>query len=103
MCWDVPQESLCRRYQQAVLGEVHSDWIEREVGESHSKGHGLDQQPHGYQSGDERSEPQNDESTGCSMRHTPFVEAGYTLIEQLRIKVQSYLLAHTLKEVGQIS
>lgn len=103
MCWDVPQELPCGRYQKAVLGEVDSDWVEREERQSHREGYSLDQQPRGYQSGGERTESQNDQSTACSMRHAPFVEAGYMSIEKLPDKAQGYLLAHALEEVGHIS
>lgn len=74
MCWDVPEQSLARRYQQPVLGEIDGDWVKGEVRYPHGESHGLDQEPRRDQGGDEGSNTEKNCSTHGTMGNAPFVE-----------------------------
>ena len=85
MCWNVPQKTLGRRHQKPVLRKVDGNRVECEVRDAHSESQGFDQQPHGDQCRDERSDAENDQNAHCSMRSTPFVE---TLHQSARLTPQ---------------
>ena len=72
---DVPEQLLGGRDEQAVLGEVGGDGVQREEGEAHREGYGFHEEPHGDCGCKEGEGGEEDEDAGGAVGDAPFVEA----------------------------
>lgn len=72
---DVPEELLCGRDEQAVLGEVGGDGVECEETEAHEEGCRFHEEPHGHHGREEGERGEEDEDACGAVWDAPFVEA----------------------------
>lgn len=85
---NVPQQTLARRHQETVFGEVDGDGEKTEESDASHQTDRLDQEPLRGQSSDGDTETEENQYAGRAVRYSPLVEAVRQLVSLVQTDIR---------------